>query len=80
MIVGVTALVLWFGGVFSMLIGVVFGFVSFGLVFAGMMCVLPGVVSHHPTKAVKTAPTPKTTRAPDKTFELHGGFSTYRSI
>ena len=31
-------------GSFTMLVAVVFGFIAFGLVFAGMMCVLPGEV------------------------------------
>lgn len=36
-------------GFFTMLTLVVFGFIAFGLVFAGMICVLPGTVSHpHP--------------------------------
>jgi hypothetical protein len=46
----VVAAILWMGGVFSMFIGVVFGFVAFGLVFTGMMCVLPGI--YHPTHDV----------------------------
>lgn len=43
---GLVAAILWMGGVFSLLVGVVFGFIAFGLVFVGMMCVLPGTVSH----------------------------------
>jgi hypothetical protein len=46
----VTAGVLFPGGVFSMLMGVVFGFAVFGLIFLGMMCVLPGIMSHPPTE------------------------------
>ncbi len=42
---------LWIAGMFTMLTLVVFGFVAFGLVFAGMICVLPGVVSHPPTQS-----------------------------
>jgi hypothetical protein len=30
-----------------MLAGVVFGFIAFGMIFAGMMCVLPYTVSHN---------------------------------
>ncbi|MEQ1763516.1 MAG: hypothetical protein ABL984_10270 [Pyrinomonadaceae bacterium] len=33
-------------GTFTMLTVVVFGFLTFGLVFTGMMCVLPYEVSH----------------------------------
>lgn len=36
----------WIAGLFTMLTLVVFGFVAFGLVFTGMICVLPGAVSH----------------------------------
>ena len=47
----VVAAVLWLAGVFTLLTAVVFGFVAFGFVFMGMMCVLPGAVSHpHDTK------------------------------
>ena len=41
---------LWIAGYFSMLTLVVFGFVAFGLIFIGMMCVLPGTVSHPPVQ------------------------------
>lgn len=51
----ITAGILWLGGVFTMLTAVVLGFISFGLTFIGMMCVLPGVVSHPPvTRKVST--------------------------
>lgn len=50
----VVAAILWMGGVLSMFIGVVFGFVAFGLVFMGMMCVLPG--TYHPTHKVPSSP------------------------
>lgn len=42
----VAAAVLWLAGVFTLFTAVVFGFVAFGFVFMGMMCVLPGAVSH----------------------------------
>ena len=42
-------IVVFLAGAFTMLAGVVFGFVAFGLIFAGMMCVLPAQVAHpHP--------------------------------
>lgn len=46
----VAASFLWLGGVFTMMTVVVFGFIAFGLVFTGMICVLPGVcsVAHQP--------------------------------
>lgn len=51
----VVAAVLWLAGVFTLLTAVVFGFVAFGFVFMGMMCVLPGAVSHpHVAKGYET--------------------------
>ena len=38
--------IVWASGTLSMIAVVVFGFISFGLVFMGMMCVLPSTVSH----------------------------------
>ena len=50
------AAVIWVSGFFTLLTLVVFGFTAFGLVFLGMMCVLPGVVSHsHEVKPVASA-------------------------
>ena len=52
----VAAGVLWLSGVFTLLTAVVFGFVAFGFVFIGMMCVLPGAVSHpHEAKGTDTS-------------------------
>lgn len=45
---------LYVAGAFSLLSAVVFGFICFGLVFMGMMCVLPFTVSH-PEPARKSA-------------------------
>jgi len=42
---------LWLAGVFTLLTTVVFGFIAFGFVFMGMMCVLPGAVSHPHTES-----------------------------
>jgi hypothetical protein len=50
----VAAAALWIAGFFTMLTLVVFGFVAFGFVFMGMMCVLPGAVSHPPVKKATT--------------------------
>lgn len=47
----VAATALWLAGAFTMLTTVVFGFVAFGFVFIGMMCVLPGAVSHPHTES-----------------------------
>ncbi|MBK7932469.1 MAG: hypothetical protein KA956_03890 [Pyrinomonadaceae bacterium] len=40
------AAVVLLAGLMTMFTTVVFGFVAFGFVFMGMMCVLPGAVSH----------------------------------
>jgi hypothetical protein len=53
MVFAVTALILWVGGVFTMLTLVAYGFVAFGLVFTGMICVLPGLASHPPVAVRK---------------------------
>ncbi|HVE58445.1 MAG TPA: hypothetical protein VNB22_16550 [Pyrinomonadaceae bacterium] len=41
------ALLMFVTGNFTMMTLVVFGFVSFGMIFAGMMCVLPSTVGHN---------------------------------
>lgn len=41
----------WLLGAASPVVVVAFGFVAFGLIFAGMMCVLPGVVAHPAAEA-----------------------------
>lgn len=70
--VAVSAGVLWLLGSFTLTVGVVFGFIAFGLTFAGMMNVLPIMVSHqnHPdepapikVKAVKVPHRTATVRA-----------------
>lgn len=50
----VSAGVLWLGNVFTMLAAVIFGFIAFGLIFTGMMCVLPATVSHPAVRKAKT--------------------------
>lgn len=55
-IVAITAGGLFVSGFFTMLVGVVFGFIVFGLTFAGMMCVLPYEVSHPKQKTPKAQP------------------------
>jgi hypothetical protein len=45
-VVGLAALLLFAAGSFTMVTGVVFGFIAFGMVFMGMMGVLPVMVSH----------------------------------
>jgi fatty acid desaturase len=71
--IAVIAAILWLGGVFSLFIGVVFGFVAFGLVFMGMMCVLPSI--YHPTHADRIEPK----QAPAKR-SVTAAIPTYRSV
>ncbi len=52
----VSAGILLLGGVFTMFVAVVYGFIAFGLVFAGMMCVLPGEVAHPAIRQIKSRP------------------------
>lgn len=54
LVVAIVAAGLYVVGAFSMLTAVVFGFICFGLVFMGMMCVLPFTVAH-PASVQKTA-------------------------
>ena len=54
----VVAGIMGVGGVLTMLTAVIFGFIAFGLVFAGMICVLPGTVSHPPVKTAAPEPQP----------------------
>jgi len=49
----VSVAIVWLANVLTMLAIVVFGFIAFGLIFAGMMCVLPGTVSHTSGKPAK---------------------------
>ena len=45
-VIGLAALLLFAAGSFTMMTGVVFGFIAFGMTFMGMMGVLPVIVSH----------------------------------
>ena len=60
-------------GVFTMLTAVVFGFVAFGLVFVGMMCVLPGQVAHPTTEAAKAPAENKQPRAANEKIREAAG-------
>lgn len=63
-IVAIAALILFLSGNFTSLAAVVFGFVIFGLVFAGMMIVLPHEVSHPTPNKTMVAPSPAIQRKP----------------
>ena len=56
-VVGLAALLLFAAGSFTMLAGVVFGFIAFGMTFMGMMGVLPVMVSHPAPPKQEKAPT-----------------------
>lgn len=49
----VSAGMLLLGGVFTMFVAAVYGFIAFGLILAGMMCVLPGAVAHPAVRRIK---------------------------
>lgn len=52
-LLGILAAILWMGGAMAPLAVVVFGFIVFGLVFTGMMCVLPSAVAHPTVQSIK---------------------------
>jgi len=76
----VSAGVFWLAGALSLVAVVVFGFVAFGMIFMGMMCVLPGAVSH-PSPKVDKMPKPEKAGKPAKTKPAPAvsGLSAYRS-
>ena len=69
--------VLWLAGALGLVAVVVFGFVAFGMVFTGMMCVLPGMTSHPEPKMPKLENAAKPAAA--KPATAVSGFSAYRS-
>lgn len=76
----VSASIMWLAGVLTNTTVVAFGFIAFGLIFAGMMCVLPGVVAHPTLKRAKM-PAPKKIfqPAPEKQPKAANRFRAYRS-
>lgn len=63
LVVAFLAGAIFLSGNFTMLTAVVFGFVTFGLVFMGMMCVLPSTVGHNAlTDEKRSLETPQFTR------------------
>ena len=77
----VSAGVVWLGNVFTMLAVVIFGSIAFGMVFMGMMCVLPGAISHPaPEKAKPPKPEKAIKQAPGRRAKAASGFSAYRSV
>ena len=49
------ALILYVTGNFTQLTLIAFGFVSFGMIFMGMIAVLPSTVTHHAPPKVREA-------------------------
>lgn len=56
LVLAAAAAVLSFGGMMTMTTVVVFGFISFGMTFMGLMGVLPVVVSHPAPEKAEPAP------------------------
>jgi hypothetical protein len=56
---GLAVLAFYAAGSLTMLTGSLFGFVAFGLVFMGMIGVLPFMVSHPASPAPEKTPAPK---------------------
>lgn len=54
-VIGLAAAALFITGNFSELTAVIFGFISFGMVFMGMMGVLPATIAH-PSATEQIAP------------------------
>ena len=48
-VIAIIAAILFVTGTMTLVTLVAFGFVVFGMIFIGMMCVLPSVVGHHET-------------------------------
>ena len=55
-VVGLAALLLFAAGSFTMMTGVVFGFIAFGMTFMGMIAVLPVMASHPAPPKLEKAP------------------------
>ncbi len=45
--IAIIAALLFVTGNFTIMTLVAFGFISFGMIFMGMMCILPSTVGHH---------------------------------
>ena len=59
---GVAAVAILVSGNITMMALTVLGFAAFGLIFMGMMCVLPGTVGHNTVPAAATVSTPRNPR------------------
>ena len=66
-IIAILAVLLFVTGNFTMLTLVAFGFVSFGMIFMGMISVLPSTVGHHaPPKKPRVRTEVKPEKAQDE--------------
>jgi hypothetical protein len=76
-IVAVAAAAMFVSGNFSVMAAVVFGFIAFGVVFMGMMFVLPFTVTHSVPATKNTLPTEEPVAAPSygrsQLENLHSG-------
>jgi hypothetical protein len=62
--IGITAGLLYVTGNLGAMMLVVYGFVAFGMVFMGMMGVLPATISHSPRPLEQIEPTGSVETAP----------------
>ena len=62
----IAAAVIFLTGNFTMFVGVVFGFIAFGMVFMGMMGVLPATVVHPAPVVAKVGKDPARARIADR--------------
>jgi hypothetical protein len=77
-IVSIAAAILFLTGNITMMVITAFGFVAFGLVFMGMMGVLPAAVSHPPAKkTAKVKQTPQTINARETAAKVGGAVASY---
>jgi hypothetical protein len=71
-VVALIAAAFFLTGNFTPVVGVVFGFILFGMIFLGILSVLPSTVGHNaPAKAVKHKE-PKPARAAKETKKTEG--------
>jgi hypothetical protein len=69
-VIGTTALLIWASGNFTMLTLIGFGFVSFGMIFMGMISVLPSTVGHHSAPAApKVKPVKVDAKSEERIFQ-----------
>jgi hypothetical protein len=78
-IFAVSAALVWLAGAFTEMTAVVFGFIAFGHIFMGMMCVLPGTVAHSHEHISPPEPAPLRAPEPKRIKEASANAYVYRS-